>query len=64
MCKNKCKENRANIYKKSEKDYKSYLEIIGKLKGQIKWTNDGTMGTGKGYQDKLLREMKKALNLE
>jgi DGQHR domain-containing protein len=53
-----------DIYKKSEKDYKSYLEIIGKLKGQIKWTNDGTMGTGKGYQDKLLREMKKALNLE
>ncbi len=53
-----------DIYKKSAKDYKSYLEIIGKLKGQIKWTNDGTMGTGKGYQDKLLREMKKALNLE
>lgn len=53
-----------DIYKRSKKDYKSYLEIIEKLKGHIKWTNDGTMGTGKGYQDKLLKEMKKTLNLE
>lgn len=52
------------IYKKSQKDYKSYLEIIEKLKGHINWTNDGTMGTGKGYQDKLLKEMKKTLFID
>jgi DGQHR domain-containing protein len=51
------------IYKATNGNYNNYVELISKLKNKITWTNDGTMGTGKGYQNKLLREMEKTLNL-
>jgi DGQHR domain-containing protein len=53
-----------DVYKLTSKDFKDYLDIVGRLNGKIKWTNDGSMGTGKGYQDKLLKEMKKILGIE
>lgn len=51
------------IYKTTKGDYNNYVELISKLKNNITWANDGTMGTGKGYQNKLLQEMKTTLNL-
>jgi len=53
-----------DVYNFTKKDYKDYLEIVSRLDGKIKWTNDGSMGTGKGYQDKLLKEMKNILDIE
>lgn len=51
------------VYKETKGNYERYVELISKLKNKITWTNDGTMGTGKGYQNKLLQEMRSNLNL-
>jgi DGQHR domain-containing protein len=52
------------VYMLAEMNFKGYIEIIGRLNGKIKWTNDGSIGTGKAYQDKLLKEMKIILKIK
>lgn len=52
-----------NIYVASEGKYEKYVDLVGKLDGKISWVNDGSMGTGKSYQNKLLSDMKNVLSL-
>ncbi len=51
------------VYRTTNGKYEKYVESIGKLKGKISWVNDGTIGTGKSYQNKLLSDMRKILQL-
>lgn len=52
-----------DVYRYSSGNYLNYSELISNLKNRITWTNDGSIGTGKSYQNKLLQEMQTALNL-
>lgn len=53
-----------DVFRLAESNFNGYMEIVGRLNGKIKWTNDGSVGTGKGYQDKLLKEMKNVIGVE
>ena len=52
-----------SIYRKTNGKYDNYVEIINKLKGKISWKVEGTIGTGKSYQNKLLADMQNILKL-
>lgn len=51
------------VYKRTNGEYQSYVELISKLKDKINWSNDDSMGTGKAFQNKLLIQMKTTLNI-
>lgn len=51
------------VYNLSGGKFEGYLETISKLKGHINWLNDGSMGTGKSFQNKLLQTMENLLDL-
>ncbi|WP_437823960.1 DGQHR domain-containing protein [Tenacibaculum mesophilum] len=50
------------IYKKSDKSFKSYLNIIEKLKDNIEWTKTEVTGTGKAFQNKIVNQILEIIN--
>lgn len=52
------------VYKAAKGNQEFYQSIIVKLEGKIVWINDGSMGTGKAFQNILLQEMKRILQFQ
>jgi len=51
------------VYRMSDKSFKSYLEIVSRLKRNMDWVQADTIGTGKKLQKILLEKMKEILNI-
>jgi DGQHR domain-containing protein len=51
------------IYKRSDKSFTSYLEIVSKLKGNINWTYTDFQGTGKKMQNEIYGELRNVLHI-
>lgn len=49
------------INKRSDGSFKSYLNLISQLEGEISWVPDGATGTGKAFQNKIYNDIEKII---